>query len=246
MNYRITHTREESSWRNMITRCENPNSTGYEYYGGRGIKVCERWRNSFMDFYSDMGPRPEDTTLDRIDVNGNYELSNCRWATWEEQGNNRTNNIILTYKDESHTISEWANIIGLKCNTLQYRLIRGWTVPEALGKEQHKRIAKDGTKRANNLYNGKLTDEEVEEIKVLRLAGETIVEIGKTYDIDSSNISRIMKKFEIKPIKSKKQIFHEEIYDYYLKVKLGSIVSRDKGIAQSTVSYIVDKFRKKQ
>lgn len=77
------------SWRSMIQRCSTPNTNGYENYGGRGITVCDRWRSSFAAFVADMGERPEGMTLDRVNVNGNYEPSNCRWATPAEQARNR-------------------------------------------------------------------------------------------------------------------------------------------------------------
>jgi hypothetical protein len=76
-------------WDGMKTRCYNNNHMNYKNYGGRGIKVCDRWLNSYENFAKDMGDRPEGMTLDRIDVNGNYEPSNCRWSTWEEQNNNK-------------------------------------------------------------------------------------------------------------------------------------------------------------
>jgi len=82
-------SREYRTWQAMANRCTNPNASQWDYYGGRGITVCERWLGSFEDFLTDMGPRPDGTTIDRIDPNGNYEPGNCRWADYKTQRRNQ-------------------------------------------------------------------------------------------------------------------------------------------------------------
>ena len=86
----LTGSAEHKTWQNMLNRCRNPNIPGFEHYGGRGIKVCGRWTESFENFHADMGPRPsENHSIDRIDVNGPYDQMNCRWSTATEQVANR-------------------------------------------------------------------------------------------------------------------------------------------------------------
>ena len=102
-----------SVWREMLKRCYYLKHPKNRCYGGRGITVCDRWRNSFLDFVADMGPRPEGMTLDRIDPNGNYEPANCRWATPLMQANNRRNNLLYNWNDEHLTLQQWADRWGV-------------------------------------------------------------------------------------------------------------------------------------
>lgn len=93
-------------WWNMIQRCENPNARGYEFYGGRGVSVCDSWHD-FGVFCADMGMRDKGMTLDRIDPDGNYEPLNCRWVTWKEQGRNKRNAVWIIYKGKKYILSDF-------------------------------------------------------------------------------------------------------------------------------------------
>lgn len=120
------------SWDKMIQRCTNPNCSGYEYYGGRGITVCEEWM-SFDGFLKDMGERPQGTSIDRINPDKGYFKDNCRWATYKVQANNTRRNQHVTYNGETKTIAEWAKEKGLKYDVLYSRLNSyGWSVEKAL------------------------------------------------------------------------------------------------------------------
>ena len=116
----------------MLARCYNTTSTEYHNYGARGIFVCDRWRNSFPDFFNDMGERPNGCTIDRIDNNGPYSPENCRWATWRQQRTNTRINHILEYDGKAQTIIEWADEIGISPNTIHSRLHRGWSVHDTI------------------------------------------------------------------------------------------------------------------
>jgi len=120
------------TWIGLKARCYNKNDKDYKNYGGRGIKVCKRWKNSFENFYNDMGDKPKGMSIDRIDNNGNYEPSNCRWATIEQQNNNKRNNHLLTYNGKTQTITQWSREIKVPVSTLQCRLLRGWSKEKTL------------------------------------------------------------------------------------------------------------------
>lgn len=143
--FRPTHgksrTRLYGVWGSMVDRCTNPNANEYERYGGRGIKVCDEWRNDYETFeawalengYDEKSDRAH-STLDRIDVNGNYEPGNCRFTSMKMQNRNRSSNVMITYRGETHCISEWAEIAGLQYGTFLKRLKAGWSMEQAMNR----------------------------------------------------------------------------------------------------------------
>lgn len=126
-------TKGYSAWINMRQRCTNPQVTKYGDYGGRGIRVCDRWQD-FENFLADMGEPPPGMTLDRIDVNGDYEPANCRWANMKVQQNNRRNNHLLTFNGETHGVTEWERRTTISRHTLLARERLGWPVEEIFSK----------------------------------------------------------------------------------------------------------------
>lgn len=124
---------EYAVWQGMKTRCNNPQSTGYKDYGGRGIKICGRWNDSFAAFIEDMGPRPDQSyTIERKDVNGNYEPRNCVWATYEEQASNKRNSVHYLYRGRQMTLAQIAKATGKRYSMLTFRMRKGWVLEDAL------------------------------------------------------------------------------------------------------------------
>lgn len=132
------YTRLYQVHRTMLQRCYNPNAHEYENYGGRGIKVCDEWHDfehfekwAIENGYDKTAKRGK-STLDRIDPNGNYEPSNCRWATMQQQQRNKRNNVQITYNGETHCMSEWAEIIGIPYGAFHKRITRGWSIEKII------------------------------------------------------------------------------------------------------------------
>lgn len=122
----------------MIDRCFNKNNPQYSIYGGRGITVCEEWRNDYIAFreWALSNGYDENLSIDRINNDGNYCPENCRWATAKEQANNTRKTRLITYCGETHSVSEWARILDIKQSTLSMRINKyGWDIEKALGKE---------------------------------------------------------------------------------------------------------------
>lgn len=129
----ISKTKLYSSYIHMKTRCYNKSYDGYKYYGGRGITICDEWLNnpeSFFEWAINNGWK-DGLSIDRIDVNGNYEPGNCRWTTTKQQCNNTRRNKYITYNNETKTISEWADVLHINRHSLGNRLLKGWSVEKA-------------------------------------------------------------------------------------------------------------------
>lgn len=117
-------TREYRSWTAMKTRCYNPRFPSFADYGARGITVCDRWRDNFAAFLADMGPRPAGSTLERIDNDGNYEPTNCRWANRQEQNSNTRQNAFVVFLGERLAMAEACRRAGVSYNTVRWHIWR--------------------------------------------------------------------------------------------------------------------------
>jgi len=136
-NYRhgMTGTPTYGSWSTMRNRCSEKNLEKRKWYLDKGITVCERWQNSFEAFLEDMGVRPDNTSIDRIDNSDGYSPENCRWATPTEQSRNRCSNYLIEHNGETLCLTEWAERTGLKRETIKARIDDGLDVETALTKE---------------------------------------------------------------------------------------------------------------
>lgn len=123
------------AWKAMRRRCRNPNSDCWKHYGGRGITVCDRW-NSFHAFLDDMGPKPKGYTLERIDNDGNYEPSNCRWATRKEQMRNQSVTRWVTIEGKRYRAVDLSDISGIKTDSIVERATAGLTYEEVISAER--------------------------------------------------------------------------------------------------------------
>ena len=130
----LSRSRIYYEWRSMKDRCARENNKQYADYGGRGITVCQEWQDSFEAFrdWAITNGYQDNLTIDRIDVNGNYDPSNCRWVTNREQQNNKRNNHLLSYNGKEQTIAKWAEETGLDWMVIYDRIRHGWTVERTL------------------------------------------------------------------------------------------------------------------
>lgn len=137
----LSKSRINNIWFNIKQRCYNQNSDDYKYYGNKNIKLCSEWHN-FQNFYNwaIANGYNKSLTIDRIDVNGNYEPSNCRWVSFKVQENNRSNNRLIKHNNKIHTLSEWSKIANIKYSTLKKRIDTGWDIEKALNYPVRKKL----------------------------------------------------------------------------------------------------------
>lgn len=122
----LSHSDEHNAWLGIRNRCNNPKVKAYQYYGGRGIRVCDEWNESFEAFYRDMGNKPTSKhSIDRIDANGDYCKDNCKWATIKEQANNKRHNVVLEYNGERANITQWCERYNQRYMAVYKALRRG-------------------------------------------------------------------------------------------------------------------------
>lgn len=142
---KITHGMSNSRlyqiWRNMKNRCYNPNVDRYDRYGGRGITICDEWKDNFQAFYewSMNNGYSDGLSIDRINVNGDYAPDNCHWITMPEQADNKCNSRLFEFNGSAHTVSEWAKITGISRDVIWNRIKRGWNIDRVLSQPVRKR-----------------------------------------------------------------------------------------------------------
>jgi hypothetical protein len=180
----MTDTPEWKSWVSMRQRCHYPASIGYKNYGARGIRVCDRWMNSFENFYADMGDRPGGTSLERIDNDGDYCPENCTWATAPEQGANQRTNRFLEYDGKRLTVMQWSRLTGLSKHVISRRIKKGWPVEKALATPLH-------ATRSQLLNSAKLT---AEQVLAIRASDLPPAQLAAQYAVTPSNITAIIRR----------------------------------------------------
>lgn len=161
MTHKMTNSREYASWAAMKQRCHKPSNEAYEDYGGRGIKVCDRWRYSFENFYKDMGDRPVGMSIDRVDNSGDYTPGNCRWATHSQQMLNRRFGKFYRMGGQTKNIRQWHRIYPtVSYATLGLRLRSGWDIESALtGKNPRWNPSRKPNLRLSQIPNTKHREE---------------------------------------------------------------------------------------
>ena len=174
----MSETPEYTIWLGIKQRCLNPNNDWYHCYGGRGIIICDQWRDSFTTFLRDMGPRPSpEHEVDRRENDKSYSPENCRWATRKEQTRNTRQNTKLTFEGKTLTMVEWSIISGIRTGIISKRLKLGWTTEEIFSTPVRK--------------HGNLKPQDIPEIRRRLKAGECHSAIAADFNVSRATITHI-------------------------------------------------------
>lgn len=191
---RLTNTRPYRIWLGMRRRCYRKDSHNYHLYGGRGIKICDEWKDDFKTFWKDMKDGyANNLTIDRINNDGDYEPNNCRWYTLKEQANNKRSNVFIEYNGERKTIAQWTVEAGFGYQTILKRLKAGWDNGKTLTTRPRKKLGNGEKIYPATSPNKKLNHESVREIKEMLSLGESGVILAKMYNVSPQTICDIRK-----------------------------------------------------
>lgn len=193
----------KSALKETIARCHNPQHPQYIYYGGRGITVCARWRNSFENFLADMGVRPEGLTLDRRDNDKGYEPGNCRWATRAEQTRNRRCAVLVEWQGRTQDLLSWGTELGIAPRTLHARLFKlgyepelAFTKPVKCGAKvegrlypERRSIAPEKIRRGQDHANTRFSASEARQLRKAWLGGATFSALAREHNVTITPIS---------------------------------------------------------
>jgi hypothetical protein len=149
----MTKTKSYGIWAAIKRRCYNPNTRSFKRYGGRGITMCDRWKDSFEAFFKDMGERPEGRTLDRKDNDGPYSPENCRWATPQEQAYNRERSLKITAFGKTKTTLEWASEYGISVQLIRDRRSYGWPDEAAVSLPPKRGVSAKNMDKRRSMWN---------------------------------------------------------------------------------------------
>lgn len=232
-----SNTRLYRIWASMVQRCTNPHDLAYKYYGGRGIKVCVEWVKDFSAFrywalstgYNPEAPQGK-TTIDRIDVNGDYAPSNCRWVTMKMQSRNKRNNRIITYQGISKTLIEWSEYTGISVGTIRERLRKGAPLDTLFSKE---RI--EINTRAHEV------EQQKDLIISLYRQGRTKADISRCTGVSVGTINRLFKRHGVeeddRPKGAYKRVLHyDENGEFIESFWSTAEAAKAVGLAQSMIS----------
>lgn len=194
----LTDLPEYRVWQTMRLRCSNPANKAYPNYGGRGIRVCDRWQDNFLAFLEDMGRKPSPQhEIDRTNNDGHYEPGNCRWVLRKENDRNRRSNHLLTYRGETKPLIAWCDELNLPAGTVSKRLQAGWSDEKALSTPVAPRRPFGSPAPERQLkrpHRSRISEERRERVIELIALGLTQEQVSTTMSISINSVGRIVQK----------------------------------------------------